>query len=688
MKTLIIKTLLKKELTDIFRDTKTIIIMIIVPTVLYPLIFMGSLLLTSSMMKESTVKTYKVAISAESEDYDTVAGLLDDALKKHEYHFEKSKLEEGEDYEKLLRDSVYDGIVEIKSSDKDYPDFNVYTLTSSNKSSTCKGMLKQVFKDYSDEIVKNRIKSEVSDYDELIKEPFAVDMKDFSSKEETTGMLIGYIMPFMMIISVLMGAFTVAIDVSVGEKERGTLETLITLPISNLEMMVSKFLAVSIFALFSVAINLLSFAAMGIYVLNSVKLSSNILGGFKFTQFIPSIILMIFLIVLFAFFVSALCLCVDFTAQSVKEANNYTTPLMLILMTGAGMSVLPGVKLNFLYALVPILNVSLLIKDLFMLKFDLYLIATVFSATILHTLFAVFVMTKVFSSENILFGEGIKSVKIFEKRANMKEKQIPGVGDIVFMFALVLLISNFAGGYVLLKFGFIGFFVSQFIIFLVPVLYSWYIKVDFVNLYSLKAPGIREMIGTVFFVIGSYIFNTVLVSILIKYFPVLAADNSSMTEVVESGGFAASLFVVGFMPAIAEETAFRGFLYGTLKNKKLPTAAVLILTAILFAAFHMNLLQFIYVTFMGLLMSYIIYNSKSIFTTALFHLINNSFSVILQFKADMFSNIKLFSDAEFGVKDSLIYVAIAAAFLIVGFVISDNKFGPFAKLGARKRKDV
>ncbi|MBO4775531.1 MAG: ABC transporter permease, partial [Lachnospiraceae bacterium] len=420
----IILTLLKKELTDIFRDTKTIIIMVIVPLVLYPLMFLGSMLLTSSIMKESTVKTYNVAVVNESKEVsDNIKVLLDEALEKHEYHFNVEDIGAGEDFEKLIRDSKYDLIISYENTDAEYPDYLLYSLTSSNKSSTCRSMAEKVFDDYSNSIIDERLKNALDDYETLKKEPFSVEKKDYSSKEETTGMLIGYIMPFMMIISVLMGAFTVAIDVSVGEKERGTLETLITLPISNTQMMISKFLAVSIFALFSVTINLISFGLMGIYIFSSMSLVKKFVGDFKITQFIPSILLMIVVIILFAMFVSAVCLCVDFTAKSVKEANNLTTPLMLILMTGAGMSVIPGVKLNFLYALIPILNVSLLIKDLFMLKFDPYMIATVFFSTLIHTTVAIFIMTKVFSSEDILFGEGVRSVRIFEKRANMKEKQ-------------------------------------------------------------------------------------------------------------------------------------------------------------------------------------------------------------------------------------------------------------------------
>ncbi|MBO6089226.1 MAG: hypothetical protein J6P37_02790, partial [Lachnospiraceae bacterium] len=101
----IIFTLLKKELTDIFRDTKTIIIMVIVPLILYPLVFLGSLLLTSSLMKESTVKTYNAAIvSTTAETTQSIRSLLDGALAKHEYHFHVEEIKSSENYERFIRD--------------------------------------------------------------------------------------------------------------------------------------------------------------------------------------------------------------------------------------------------------------------------------------------------------------------------------------------------------------------------------------------------------------------------------------------------------------------------------------------------------------------------------------------------------------------------------------------------------
>ena len=692
MSSKIVWTLFKKEIKDIFRDTKTIVITLMVPLVLYPLVFLGSMLLMSSMMKESTVKTYKVAIISDNEaTVNILRTELKDSLKSRKYHFEISNIEDTEDKETLIRDEKYDVILKpVSDTDGSIKDITVYGLTSINRSNTAISMIDNVLDDYKRDLIDNSLRELIPDYDKLKKDPFKTNKVNFSTKEETTGMLIGYIMPFMMTVSVITGAFAVSIDLSVGEKERGTLETLITLPIKNLEFMLSKFFAIAAFSLFSVALNIFSYALMGIYIYNSMKLSNMLMGGLKFVEFIPSFLIMFIVIPLFACLVSAISLCVDFTAKSVKEANNLSTVMMLVFMMGGIVADIPNVKLNHWLALVPVANVTLLIKELFMLNIDVSLIMTVVLSTLIYTLVVVIIMSKVFSSEDVLFSDGMRSVKIFERRANMKPKQIPGVGDIVFMFALMFLISNFAGSYFILKSGVLGLAITQLSILLVPILYSWYMKVDFKNVYSIKMPRFNEVIGALVFMIGCYIFNTVLITWLMDILPSLEANNASMEELIGKGGFIPSLLIIGIMPAIAEEAAFRGFLYGTLKNKKIPIAATMVITAVVFAAYHMNLLQFIYVTIMGLFMSYMIFNSKSIFVTCIFHAVNNSMSVLFSYYPEVASKIPFISQDGTDPKRELIALFISIALLILGFFISDNRIGIFRqrKNNSESLKDV
>lgn len=678
MKSKTVQTLYKKELTDILRDTKTIIVMVMVPLVLYPLIFFGSILLSASILTQSTEKEYKAAVVSEYKNaYSETKKLLEDSLENKEYHFVVSEISKDEDFENLLREAEYDIILE-PGSDEDIFDITIYCMNAKVDSSTSSSMVKTVFEEYSDDLVEAKLKEALPEFDELTKNPFEIKTENFATKEESTGMLIGYIMPFFMIVSVLMGSFTIAIDVSVGERERGTLETLLTLPINNLEMMLAKFLAVTTIGVCSVLLNALSFLIMGLVVGSSLKMANSILGGFDVTTFIPSILVMLPLVILFTMFVSAVCLCVDFTAKSVKEANNLTTPILLIFMLAAGISVIPYIKLDYKWALFPIINVTLLIKELFTLNFKADLIAIVFLTTLIYTVIAIFVMTKLFSSEDILFGEGVRSFRLFEKRGNMKEGQIPGAGDNIFLLALIVILTNYLGTGLALKNVLYGAAVGQVIMIVIPLLYAWYIKADLRKLFSLNKPRVVEIIGTVIFLVAAKLLTNPLIYYLVKTFPSLATQNQNLGGMVTNVPFPLALFIVGFLPAIAEETVFRGFLFGSMNLKKrIPVWAAFIISGLAFGAYHMNMFQFIYATLFGIILAYMVYNSKSIFTSAMFHLLNNSLSVCYMFYPILEKKLGLLEKSSFDTKSVILSLLIGLALLALGFFVSDRKYGFF-----------
>lgn len=680
MNTKIVRTLYKKELTDILRDTKTIIVMVLVPLVLYPLLFFGSFLLSSSIITQSVQKEYKVAVVSEFPDASAkTKKLLADSLDDKEYHFAVSDIESNSDFEALVRNAEYDLIIKPESNDELF-DVTIYCMNAKVDSATSSSMAEEVFKDFSKETVEQKLRDVLPDYDEITKEPFEIKTENFATKEESTGMIIGYIMPFFMIVSVLMGSFTIAIDVSVGERERGTLETLLTLPVSNLEMMLAKFLSVATIGVGSVLLNAASFVVMGLFVGNSLKIAGTVFGGFDIAMFIPSLLLMLPLVILFTMFVSAICLCVDFTAKSVKEANNLTTPILLVFMLSAAVAIIPYIKLDYKWALVPIVNVTLLIKELFMLDFKANIIAIVFFSTLLYTVIAIFVMTKLFSSEDILFGEGVRSFRLFEKRANMKKGQIPGAGDICFLFALIFILSNYIGTGVMAKNGIWGVAVGQFVMLIVPILYAWYIKADLKKLFSIEKPRIAELVGALFFMIGLTLLLNPLLIFLINTFPSLGEENESLSNLIGNAPFATSLFVVGILPALAEEVTFRGFLFGSLINKKkIPVWAACVITAVVFAAYHMNLYQFIYVTILGLFMSYMIYNSKSIFVTALFHFLTNSTSVCFGMVPWFGEHLPFLNISEYDAQSLISTLLVGTACVAVGFFVSDRKMGIFRK---------
>ena len=199
--------------------------------------------------------------------------------------------------------------------------------------------------------------------------------------------------------------------------------------------------------------------------------------------------------------------------------------------------------------------------------FEWDLIFLVFASNIIYLVIGIYIMSALFNSENVLFGDGIKGLKLFEKRANMKNGQIPGIGDLFLMFAILFIVMVYSSNLALSKLGIWGTAICQLMILLVPCLYAWYMKADLKKLFSLKMPGIVKFAGGILLFAGAFLIENVVMVYLAEIFPSMNETASSLNDMIKSAGLIPALFVVGFTPAIAEEAAFRGFLFGTLKEK-------------------------------------------------------------------------------------------------------------------------
>lgn len=133
-------------------------------------------------------------------------------------------------------------------------------------------------------------------------------------------------------------------DATAGEKERGTLETLLTLPVGNDELITGKFFAVSTVAVASAVLNLVSMLLMSIYFYAVIQTEDAQKLHINLTDFIPALLIVLLCTVAFALFISAVTMCVTTFARSFKEANNYATPLMLVVMFASFVTFVPNIE--------------------------------------------------------------------------------------------------------------------------------------------------------------------------------------------------------------------------------------------------------------------------------------------------------------------------------------------------------
>lgn len=665
MKTSKIKSIYKKEMLDLFRDKKTLIMMVLVPLLLYPLIMVVALLVSTAVTETIQSGSYTVAIAEEegiAYDKDTLVSFIEESEEDQSYTLE---IIDCDDPASLLQEEELDTYVTVGMGEEKLT-FQVHYLSSVTNSTAASDMLMNKLKLYREQISKNQLTELGLDAEYLMK-PVELTWDDYSSKEESVGNILGKILPFLLITSILMGALYPSIDTTTGEKERGTLETLLTLPVRNEELIMGKFLAVATVSVVSALLNLVSMAFMGIFLSEMINASTEGSMSIDLAGFIPAIIIVILCVIAFALFISAITMCVTTFAKSFKEANNYTTPLLLVVMLTGYIGFIPNIELTPLMAAIPVVNICLLIGNLLVFKYNLSLILIVLVSNVAYAALAVMALSKIYNSEDVLFGESGISLQIFTNRKDLKKGGVPNFSDAVLVAAVSMLLLLYAGTLLQLKYPFMGVLFTQLMIIAVPVFVAWYTKKDFKQTFSLRLPKPTGILGAILLEAGTFLSVTMLSVALTYIWPQDAASvNESFMQVLEGVGFIPALLVIALAPAICEEALFRGYFWAAAKKKFKPWTAILIVAA-MFGIYHMSLIKFFTTGLLGIALCYAAYKSGSIVLSCLMHFINNAFSVVvLYYGEEVEQLLPILFKEDLLVSDVLIVLAISVVCISVG----------------------
>ena len=693
MNTKIIKTLVKKEMLDVLRDKKTVVMMLVVPVILYPLIFIGVMQLMAMISSSMEEQNYKIAIEAEDEGdflheltkYDdkwrdkgekSQVGIdsdespattgEDDETEETTYTITIVDAESVEDYETALQNEELD--VYIRGTMQEGKlHYDVYYMSSVTNSAYAMNIVMDVFDEYREELTRGKIKDAGLDIHEIL-EPISYRNQDTASSEQSLGNLMGSILPFMLVISLLMGTMYPAIDTTAGERERGTLETILTLPVTNRQLIVSKFLTVAVIGMISALLNILSMGGIAVYMYQILGMQTEV-ASFDMAKFYPAILVGILCIFAFSLFISAITMCVTSFAKSYKEANNYITPLMLVIMFVGYIGFIPNIELTQTMAMVPVANICLLIKNILVFKIDYMIIAVVLISNVAYAVFAILFLSKIYDSESILFGDAKGSLQLFEKRANLQKGGVPTVSDVWFVVALTIVLVLYAGSMLQLKFGLWGVFGTQLIILFVPLAVVIYTKKDMFATFGLHKTRPIGFLGAFFIILGMYPINIVLSYILITLFP-QSADNVVTTfSNIMDGNIVGIFFVIALAPAICEEMLFRGLIYHSMKSRYRTPVAIGIVAA-LFGIYHMSLVKFIPTGLLGLALCYVVYKTGSIYTSMMMHCINNAFSVAVTYYPEQIEKIfPILYRESMSLSDALLFSGAGLVLLAVGGVL-------------------
>lgn len=661
-----LKTLYKKEIMDVIRDKKTILTMVVLPVILYPVLFLVIMQVMTMINNSQQERTYYIAYDQVEEENrkalnDWIAGEEDGLsyiIKEVESDNPKEDLEK-ENIDAYITASVTDSQVV----------YEIHYLSAVTNSSTVSDMLEEEIDAYGKKIAEENAAAQGLDVKKVLY-PVTSTLSDQSSNESSIGSILGSIIPFLLITSILMGAMYPAIDATAGEKERGTLETLLTLPVGNMELIMSKFLSVATIAVVSVFINVLSMGGIAAYLYATINALSEGAGAFSLGSFVPAILISIVCIIAFALFMSAVVMCICAFAKSFKEANNYVTPLTLVVLLTAYIGFIPNVELSATTAIIPVANICLLMKNLLVFKYDFALILMVLLSNVIYAFVAVWFLGKIYNSESILFGESASGIKLFERRKNIKKGSLPTIQESLLVLVVALLLMVYLGGIMSLSHPVMGVVVPQFFIGVLPVLACIYIKGNAREIFKLNIPKGKDLLGSVCLYLGAGSLSLLISNLLSMAFPDNSQGlNEEYAKLLDGISFVPALLLIALVPAVCEELMFRGYMFTAFRQKmSLPKAIFFV--SVLFGISHMSLIKIIPTAVLGAALAYAIYKADSIAASSLIHFLNNAVSVFILYYG---SNIAFLNEEQMGVPLMIGLVVLSVIFIPAGIWILNSR---------------
>ncbi len=384
-------TVLKKELKDTLRDKRTLISAVIIPALIIPLLLIGVTKLQTSLMKKEGDKKLKIALIGNPQNLKSQ--LEDSAFKMYSnYTIADAK-------NAVAKDSL-DAIIEFPA------DFftNVNEMKSGKMNLYYKSTNLMLYSRISEklEIIKAQLLEERIQKLNISKEaltPFEVSKVDIATAKEQIGKLIGGFLPYIFIIFCFTACMYPAIDLITGEKEKGTMETLLSSPASRFHILIGKMLTISIVGL-SAALMTIIGMVVGLKFLPDIP--ADFLATINDMVSIKFIVMLFAMLIPLSIFFAGLLSAIVIRAKSFKEAQTMVTPMMFVIIIPAMLALIPGVVLNWQTAFIPILNIALATKEIIAGTINMAMYFAIVLSLIGFALLAAFVSYKQFSKESMV----------------------------------------------------------------------------------------------------------------------------------------------------------------------------------------------------------------------------------------------------------------------------------------------
>ncbi len=624
MRPLIVWHIYRKDLVETLRDRRALFTTLVLPLVLYPLLFTAIGTFTSNKRQEIASQPARIVVWGPVPERAVQAVLKENAtLVERLPGVPPSSVERAQ---KAVADKTVD-VVLVTPEGPAGPSVvvKVYADSTQLESEAMQERVLKVLRRHEAALLEERMVA--LGQPAISARPLVVEEEDLSSSARRAASLVGSILPYMVLVLLASAAFYSAIDLTAGEKERGTLQTLLTAPVHALEVVAGKYLAVVTMTLVAALANIVSLGlAIGRILAGE---GGQAQGGFHMG---PRVGLTLFLTLLpAALLLSALYIAVGVMARTYKEGQSYLMPLLFLVVFAALGSTLPGVELTPALALVPLTNVALLMRELLSGRATLFLGTEVVISSFAYAAMGVVLAARVFETEQVLLSGEKPWKDIFARKAKGGLTPL----NTLFFVALLVVVVFYGTVPLMLASGreHIGraITVSELGFFLLPAVgWALLMRVPLTDAFQLRLPSRRGLLGTALLTLGGWSVGLAVGS-LHSHFQGARDYSEELGELLGKNGpltLGMAVLLVGLLPAVCEEACFRGVVLTGLARSGSRAFAV-VGSALAFGLFHVNPYHVAAAATLGLVLGYAAYESRSLLPGVLMHFTSNGLQMVL-----------------------------------------------------------
>jgi len=648
--------LVLKELREILRDRRTIITLVVMPILIYPLLAIAfqRFLLTSIQVSEG--EQYVVGVGSEVEGEMLLQQLqMGNAIIErrrseaadHSYQQETplptlnfKLVPSDEAVRHVVDSSLHLAALQRRTSDYDMDKglqvpmtWELIYRTGSPTSEAALHFVESRLQTYSE----SQLNEELRRLGVIAALPAATQRRPVRFAGAPVFSLAALI-PLILVLMTVTGAVYPAIDLTAGERERGTLETLIAAPVPRFGLLMAKYVAVLTVALLTALVNM---AGMTITA-HTTGLATGLFGGGLTMGVILKVLL---LLALFAAFFSAILLALTSYARSFKEAQAYIIPLMLLCLVPGVLCLMPGLQFQGWMAVTPLVNIVMLGRDLLEDTAVTGLAVAAVCSTLFYIMAAIALAARIFGTDAILYGSPATWSDLVRRPPEPQPAaSVPAaLLGVALMFSAYFVLgtglarsTELSMAWRLMVIGLITALVFGGI----PLLLAMFGRVCWTSGLGLRGIGIAPLmcslgLGLALWPIAHEVFLLSEWLGLSSLGPQQAEAVRAMLTQWESEPLGLILLSLAVAPGLFEELAFRGFLVGSL-HRVLAADRTVIVSAVLFGLFHEVLTpgRFLASTFLGLVLGWVRLRTGSVLPCVVLHTIHNGLLLTIAYHRD------------------------------------------------------